>query len=388
MFLKNFSSVRSFAKTRPRLESLEDRQLMSLGAEFTAPVNTTTRNAQFSSVNASSPNGSSVIVWTDSFSSTDNDIRAQRFNAAGQKTGPEIVVTNTPFNEKTPSVGMDKKGDFVVSWVQDLSNGDTNVLAQRFDPLGNRIGGPVGVGVGTFREHDPSVAMDARGDFVVAYTRDTNNNHPDVFAKKFDVNNNLLGTNSLSISGLIEGNPSVAMAPDGRFDVAFEAASTVNNHDILVNRYAASGALLSSQVAANTPVTETVPSISMDNNANAVIAWQGTSLVNADIIARRLSASGIFGTTKAITLDSLSERNPKVALAQTGGAYVVVYNGVANNTEHAFVAEVTADDNETIIDAGNRTDPSVSINGSGQYVISYTSNDGGDLNIRRRIGHL
>ena len=41
-----------------------------------------------------------------------------------------------------------------------------------------------------------------------------------------------------------------------------------------------------------------------------------------------------------------------------------------------------------ILDAGNRADPSVSINGSGQYIVSYTSNDNGDLNIRGRIGHL
>jgi hypothetical protein len=55
---------------------------------------------------------------------------------------------------------------------------------------------------------------------------------------------------------------------------------------------------------------------------------------------------------------------------------------------HALVAEVTANDKATILDAGNRADPSVSINGSGLYVVTYTSNDNGDLNIRRRIGHL
>jgi hypothetical protein len=383
-----FRPLRSRIKSRPRLETLEGRQLMSLGAEFTATVNTTTRKAQFDSVNASSSNGSSVVVWTDAFSATDNDIRAQRFNAAGQKTGPEIVVTNTPFNERTPAVGMDKNGDFVVSWVQDLSNGDSNVLAQRFNPSGNPVGSHVGVGVGTFREHDPSVAMDDRGEFIVAYTRDTNNNHPDVFAKRYDANNNLLTTTSLAISGLTEDDPSVAMSPDGRFDVAFEAAFTVNNHDIIVNQYAASGASVSSHVVADTPSTETVPSVSIDNAGNAVIAWQVTTNGNADISARRLSAAGFFGTTKAITSDSLSERNPQVALARTGGAYVVVYNGTVPAGAHALVAEVSASDKATILDAGNRADPSVSINGSGQYVVSYTSNDNGDLNIRRRIGHL
>ncbi|WP_165066303.1 hypothetical protein [Paludisphaera rhizosphaerae] len=383
-----FRSVRGRSKRRPRLETLEGRQLMSLASEISGTVNTTTRNAQFGSVNASSANGSSVVVWVDTFSATDHDILAQRLNSAGQKVGPEIVVVNTPFNERTPSVGMDKNGDFVVSWVQDGPGSDSNVLAQRFSPSGARVGGTVGVGVGTFREHDPSVAMDDRGDFVVAYTRDTNNNHPDVFAKRYDSANNLLGTTNLAISGLTEDDASVAMTPDGRFDVAFEVASSVNNHDILVNRYTAAGAILSSQVVAATSATETNPSVSMDNAGNAVIAWQTTTNGNADISARRLSASGFFGLTKAITADSLSETRPKVALARTGGAYVVVYNGAVSTGTHALVAEVSATDKVTFHDAGNRIDPSVSINGSGQYLISYTSNDNGDLNIRRRLGHL
>src|SRR4051812_8059359 len=49
-------------KRRPSLEALEGRQLMSLGVE--SLVNTTTRNAQFESDNASSANGTSVVVWT------------------------------------------------------------------------------------------------------------------------------------------------------------------------------------------------------------------------------------------------------------------------------------------------------------------------------------
>src|SRR3954451_21875349 len=78
-------------KSRPSLEALEGRQLMSLGVE--SLVNTTTRNAQFESDNASSANGTSVVVWTASFSNTDRDIRAQVYNANGSPRGPEIAVS-------------------------------------------------------------------------------------------------------------------------------------------------------------------------------------------------------------------------------------------------------------------------------------------------------
>ena len=46
---------------------------MSLAAEF--GVNTTTRNAQYDSDNASSADGHSVIVWTDRVSATNRDVR-------------------------------------------------------------------------------------------------------------------------------------------------------------------------------------------------------------------------------------------------------------------------------------------------------------------------
>ena len=182
MFSRIFRSdrVRPHTKSRPRLETLEGRQLMSPGPEFSAPVNTTLVNTQFGSANASSSNGSSVAVWTNSLNFTQHDIRAQRFNAAGQKTGPEIVVNAGGIDDTQPAVAMDAHGDFVVTWMQSEGNGDTNVLAQRFNANGLTAGAVVGVGVGTFKEHNPSVAMDARGDFIVSYTRDTNNNNPDV----------------------------------------------------------------------------------------------------------------------------------------------------------------------------------------------------------------
>src|SRR3954468_2866780 len=112
-------------KRRPSLEALEGRQLMSLGVE--SLVNTTTRNAQFESDNASSANGTSVVVWTDTFSNTDHDIRAQLFNANGTRRGSEVVISSSGLDEGDAAVAMDANGNFTVAWRQTLSGGDTNV---------------------------------------------------------------------------------------------------------------------------------------------------------------------------------------------------------------------------------------------------------------------
>jgi hypothetical protein len=84
-------SSRALRARRPRrylpgLDALEGRMVLSLVShEF--GVNSTIRNAQFESDNASSSNGMSVVVWTDTYSNSDHDIRAQLFDANGEKGG-------------------------------------------------------------------------------------------------------------------------------------------------------------------------------------------------------------------------------------------------------------------------------------------------------------
>jgi len=135
-------------KRNPAIETLEGRQLMSLGAEF--GISVPTPAAQVQSANASSTNGSSVVVWTD-FSHGDAQISGQLFNSQGGKVGPVMDLASAAgLYEEQPSVAMDAHGDFVVSWTQFFPNGHSNVLAQKFNAAGATVGGVVPVGVGTF----------------------------------------------------------------------------------------------------------------------------------------------------------------------------------------------------------------------------------------------
>jgi hypothetical protein len=47
-------------------------------------------------------------------------------------------------------------------------DGDTNVVARRYDSSGNPVGDVSALGAGTFQETDPDVAMDLSGNFVIA----------------------------------------------------------------------------------------------------------------------------------------------------------------------------------------------------------------------------
>jgi hypothetical protein len=420
------SRNRNRSRSRPSLESLEGRQLLTLGPVFSTPINPTTINPAFINTdslpaNASSANGSSVVVWTSAvvlknpfnpFGNVvlaQNEVLAQRLNSAGGKVGSPIVVSGVSDPASPPSVAIDNQGDFVVAWTQLQPNGNPEILAQKYGPAGNAIGVNVPVAVGTLAQTDPHVAMDAAGDFVVSYTRNTNNNNPDIFAKLYNVNEQQVSVVSVATSSAAETNSSVAMAPDGRFDVAYEVTVGQNFHDIVLNQYSAQGGLTASRTifafASGSGLEASNPSVSVDNSGNAVVAWQQFNNFNnaSNILARRVSSTGVEGPVLTIAnspgnLD-LVDVNPSVALKRDGsGAFVVAYDsdilttifiaGKAINTNNQLlVAEVSPTNTITTLDAGTNFVPAVSINNTGQYLLTYTDGFPGQ-NVLGRFGQL
>jgi len=389
MFARIFGRPTAFHTSRrikrnPAVETLEGRQLMSLGPEFLVSVPTPA--AQVQSANASSTNGSSVVVWTD-FSHGDAQISGQLFNSRGGKVGPVMDLASAAgLNEEQPSVAMDAHGDFVVSWTQFFPNGHSDVLAQKFNAAGATVGGVVPVAVGTFAQTSSSVAMDAKGDFVVSYTRDTNNNNPDIFAKLYNTNDQLLNVVTVAGTSLDEDLSSVAMSPDGRFDVAYQVQVSSTHVEVMASRYTASGGLLEqATIANNAPLSES-PKIAMDNQGNAVIAYQTWNGSNWDVAAHRLSNTGVLGNEINVGSTSANETSPSVALEGNAGAFVVAYDSGAG----VKVSEVNS--SNVVIDtfsAGqSRFFPAVSINAQNEFLVTYDGAAGNDGFIAGRRGLL
>ena len=141
------------------------------GGEFR--VNTfTTGSQRFPSVAMDSA-GDVVVGWrSDAQDGSSYGVYAQRFDAAGVAQAGEFRVnTFTNSVQLDPSVTMDASGDFVVTWDsygQDGSN--YGIYAQRYNAAGVTQGAEFRVNTYTSNgQHSPSVAMDAAGDFVVGW---------------------------------------------------------------------------------------------------------------------------------------------------------------------------------------------------------------------------
>ncbi|HEY0973933.1 MAG TPA: hypothetical protein VGE57_05520 [Solimonas sp.] len=145
----------------------------STDQEFAA--NTTTALDQQRPAVASNRAGRSVVAW-ESFGQDGSHlgIVARRFDN-GAPIGPEFVVnTYTVGRQNFPAVAMDAAGNFVVAWRSSLqgSPGGT-IFAQRYAADGSKLGGEFRVGPDNSNrdsQSEPQVAMNAQGDFAIAWS--------------------------------------------------------------------------------------------------------------------------------------------------------------------------------------------------------------------------
>ena len=313
---------------RMRGENLERRHMFSVLSPESL-VNTTTQGDQYEVASASAGNGSSVTVWTHEYSTTNTEVYAQRLNPVGEKVGPQIRVARTSRSEHSPDVAMASNGDFVVVWSYDHSSSDTDIKAQRFRASGSKLGSVLNVSTSSRNETQPSVAMAGNGDFIVAWTHEYSDRNDNIRAKRFSANGRPLGSAFwVANSFHNERAPDIAASEDGRFAVAY--VSDVDRGDVLLSQYAPTGALAAKHEIAVGSFFQSMPSVAMDNDANAVVVWQESddlvgSALEFDVKSRRIQNDGSLGKTMivAATLDNESE--PEVDIQGAGDTFLVSF---------------------------------------------------------------
>ena len=134
------------------------------------------------------------------------------------------------------------------------------------------------------------------------------------------------GTFIVDASGQGDDLPSVAMAPDGRFGIAYEHYTSLINADVDLARYTAAGTLAGKSSVSVAAGLEPMPSVAMDYSGNAVVAYVEPDAVSGwySIFANRVTAAGTVGPPIAVADSPVSNDHfPSVALAPTTGEFVV-----------------------------------------------------------------
>ncbi|HTS55539.1 MAG TPA: DUF4347 domain-containing protein, partial [Burkholderiales bacterium] len=184
-------------------EKSYDAVLQSTAVGGETRANTTTTNTQENNTNsaprnvAMDANGNYVVVWDGNGPGDSAGVFFQRYNAAGVAQGSETRVNSTTTGtQNAPSVAMDANGNFVIAWTD--SGG--SVYEQLYNSSGVAQGSNVRVNSSTAHVADAAaVAMGTAG-FVIGFEEDTNadGSGVGVYFQRYNSSGTAQGSNTLA----------------------------------------------------------------------------------------------------------------------------------------------------------------------------------------------
>jgi hypothetical protein len=276
--------------------------------------------------------GNFVIVWYD-FRNADWDIYYQRYNDAGTALGVNTKVNDDSqgADQEHPSISMDAAGNFVIVW-DDNRNNNYDIYYQRYTSTGGALGVNTKVNddVDSVKQWDPSISMDAAGNFVVVWIDERNVNR-DIYYQRYTSTGGALGVNTKVNDDAGTADqiaPSILIDVAGNFVIVWHDFRNAN-WDIYYQRYTSTGGAL----GVNTKVNDDAgsefqfyPSISMDVVGNFVIVWQDFRNINWDIYYQRYTSTGTaLGANIKVNDDvgSMHQKVPSISMDGAGNFVVV-----------------------------------------------------------------
>ena len=369
------------------------------GAEFR--VNTTTSGIQTAPAVAMNASGAFVITWSGEGAGDTSGIFAQRYNAAGVVQGGQFLVNTTTTDvQQHPSVAIDDTGRFVISWTSggDQDGDGTGIYARRYLANGAAAEGAFLVNfVTTNNDQDYSrVAMDADGDFVVAWASVVNVAFGwGIAAQRFTVTGAAVGGEFIVNPSILNDQyyPAIAMSSSGAFVVAWQSnGQDGGGQGVYARVYDTAGAAVTGEFRVNTTTAnnQQYPSVAMDDAGNFTVAWQ-SDLQDASgfgIYARDYTAAGTAQSAEYLVnaTTTLAQQYPSIAM-DSNGDIVVAWSGNGTGDDAGVFARryrsasaainITQAPNLTTTEAGGTATFTVALNHqpTSNVTLTFTSSE-------------
>jgi len=311
------------------------------GAEFR--VNSFTAGDQKTPTIAMDPGGNFVVAWDSVGQDGGADgVYAQRYSAAGAPVGGEFRVNAvTAGAQLQPSVATGSGGGFVIAWASDQDprakkeTVNYGIYAQRYDAAGVPQGGAFHASTTVAgAQIQPSVTVTAAGQFVIAWAGAGAGDTDGVFAQRFDAQGLKLGgefrVNNYTTLG--QGTPSIASDANGNFVVAYTSYSQDGDSGgIYARRYSAAGAALEPaefRVNSKTVAEQAYGQVAMDADGSFVVTWEDQTgdASGFGVYGQQYDPAGApVGSNFLVnTFTAGDQVHPSVAL-QPGGGFVIVW---------------------------------------------------------------
>lgn len=357
--------------------------------------------------------GDFLILW-DSMGSSGTDtwgtsIQGQRYASDGSPVGSEFQVnTETRDYQFDPGGAFDADGNFVIAWMSVDSTDDhetiRNIQGQRYASDGSQIGEQFQINTYTTAvQHQPEIAMEADGDFVVVWWSEgspgTDTDDFSVQARLFSSDGSALGdqfqVNTYTTGH--QGSPWVDKDALGNFVVAWDSQGSAGTDDSLgsvhARRYTSDGAPLGDPFQVNTYTTrnQLTPQIAVKPDGDFVIVWWGndsggSDTSNASVHGRRYTSDG-SAVGDEFQINSYTQDTqffPSVAYGPQGNFVVVWESGGSygsDSSSYSMQGQRFASDGAIVgpqfqvnsYTPGNQKRGRVASDGAGNFVITWES---------------
>ena len=276
--------------------------------------------------------GNMVVGWTqdlpDPVGNNYSDLFAQRLNPAGAPVGQPFQLNAAgDEQESLGDLSMDAAGNFVAVWWNDYAD---TLSGRCFAADGAPRGGDFLLGAQGRPQPTPTVEMANDGRFVVAWgERADDQSDNQIYARLFGADCQPLGAPFLvnNVNSGDEYEPAVAMDAAGNFVIAW-----TGNDGIAARRFSRDGAPRGGQFRVNQRQRNGVwgVDVALDAAGNAMFAWTAYVRIpgwgHNDVYVRRFNARGaaLGGESLAHEASAGDEEYPSIA-AHASGEFAVVY---------------------------------------------------------------
>lgn len=397
--LEHRTLLTGFSGDAPAVGSLASSAVVQAaspaGSEFR--VNTYTANAQAFPAIAADADGDFVVAWQSYGQDPNTGVYAQRYNAAGAAQGPEFrVPTTTAANQTRPAVAMAPGGAFVVVW-ESPDGSETGVFGQRYNAAGFAQGREFRANTYTTNvQRYPAVAMDATGDFVITWASTGQDVAPTdgIYAQRYDAAGVAQGGEfrANTITAQSQRYPTVAMDAAGDFVIAWhsDGQDPDGSTGIYAQRYDPVGATRGPEFRVNTftQSNQAYPAVAMDDDGDFVVSWSSYNQEaggGAGVYAQRYDAAGAAQGAEihVNTFTAGHQRESAVAMDADGDFAVIWHSyyqdpgaGLTGIYGQRFTKIGAADGGEFRVNtttAGHQRYPAVAMDASGDFVVAWAS---------------
>jgi hypothetical protein len=252
-------------------------------------------------VAAANSKGDYIVVWRDNRDGKAH-IRGRMISKTGTFLTDDILVSGGTENHDYPCVAFDSHDRAIVAFTS--ATNKIYVLVQRLDDKGQKVGLPLGPGLGANNRYSPRICTDPWDNFVLSWTEwKDNSTRYNIFGQKYDPSGAPVGGEMTLVGDA--GDQELAYTgydPDGNMLVTWTDNRTGNNETYAKILYRTGVTRpVSTDISGSQSTQDYVSGMVATPDGDFMVMWTGINHVGSDysyrLVARPLRTSHLLSGT-------------------------------------------------------------------------------------------